>query len=458
MWNSRRRYYFGLVLTVAGAAGNESRAASHLWRINEIFSSADGTVQFIELREAFGASGENFISGHQIVSNSRVYTIPSNVPGNTAFRYLLFATPAFAALSGAPTPDFIFPAGMVPFLSTNGDNIRYTPYDVFPFGAGALPVNGLDSIHVTDYVAETFTTGPNSPTNYAGQTGSINAGCVENAQCADGQFCNGDEVCNGGACGPGSPPLCPPGADPQCTVGQCDSAANSGAGACVVVNQPGPCTLGGEADPQCDGFDVCIAGACNENLYASGTSCDDGDPATAGDRCDGAGACFGGPGCGSCRLYTDLVEYYCLGDIGDLLMGLQGFVEASPCTTISPSGLTPGSIVWDGGCWQTCQIDADCVSALGPGMCVAGQCCDVCDISEILAKLDAFSGIYTCPHICPPGACELPAPESCCRDGSYFDVNSNSQLGTAETDCFFLGGTYLGNYSTCLMSGLPSCP
>ncbi len=447
---------FLLTLSAQRALGG-----GHTWRVNEIFSNADGTIQFIEVKEFLGGAGETATAGHNVTSNTRTFTIPANVPPPTSFRHILIATPAFVGLPGAPTPDYVLPAGSVPFLNQAGpDTIRYVPYCTYTFGAGVLPTNGVNSITITTHEGHAISIGPNSPTNYAGQTGSINVGCVDNAQCADGQFCNGDELCSAGACGPGSPPICPPGADPQCTSGACDSGANGGAGGCVVVNQSDgtPCMVGGEADPQCDNSDVCVSGACSENFVQSGTPCDDANPATAGDRCNGSGACFGGPGCGSCRLYTDLVEFYCIGDVGDILIGLTGFAESTPCSTLSASGLTPGSIVWDGGCWQPCQIDADCVSALGPGVCVAGQCCDVCDISEILAKLDAFAGIYACPHVCPPGACEVPAPDNCCRDGSYFDANVNSQ-GTTETDCFFVGGTYLGNYTTCSVnSGLPLCP
>ena len=39
-------------------------ATFHLWRMSELFSNADGTVQFVELECAF--SGEGFIGGHQL--------------------------------------------------------------------------------------------------------------------------------------------------------------------------------------------------------------------------------------------------------------------------------------------------------------------------------------------------------------------------------------------------------
>ncbi|MCH8853747.1 MAG: hypothetical protein IID41_14010, partial [Planctomycetes bacterium] len=43
---------------------------SHLWRIHEVFSSADGSVQFIELEECCGADNEIFLNGRWILSDT----------------------------------------------------------------------------------------------------------------------------------------------------------------------------------------------------------------------------------------------------------------------------------------------------------------------------------------------------------------------------------------------------
>lgn len=150
-------------------------AGSHLWKISEVFSNADGTVQFIELNESGGSTFETALGGKTMTDqvNGSVFTIPSNIVGNTADRYLLFATAAFAALPGAPTPDYIIPAH---FFAINGDTIHWAPaffYDNFTYGAGALPTNGTSSIQVTNYNTHTFITAVNSPTNFAGQTGSV---------------------------------------------------------------------------------------------------------------------------------------------------------------------------------------------------------------------------------------------------------------------------------------------
>lgn len=160
------------------SGGNLCWAGSHLWRVNEVFSNADGSIQFIELHECCGAAAENFIGGHNMfcdVSGGN-YVFPAHLAGNTANRYLLLATVGFAALPGAPTPDYIIPAN---FFEKNGDTIRYSTianYDFFTFGAGQLPTDGVNAIQLINFSPDQFVTGVNSPTNYAGQTGSVNAG------------------------------------------------------------------------------------------------------------------------------------------------------------------------------------------------------------------------------------------------------------------------------------------
>ena len=85
-------------------------AGGHTWRINEVFSNACGTVQFIELAECCGGAGETATSGHAVTSNTNSFNIPANRTGSTSFKKILLATDAFAALPGAPTRDYAIPA------------------------------------------------------------------------------------------------------------------------------------------------------------------------------------------------------------------------------------------------------------------------------------------------------------------------------------------------------------
>ncbi|HNO78579.1 MAG TPA: hypothetical protein PKN33_11015 [Phycisphaerae bacterium] len=152
------------LLTTAAFGG------AHTWDVNEVFSNHDGTIQFVELREANGTPNEVNVGGRPVSSDStgNQFTIASAVASPTTNKHLLFATAAFAALPGAPTPDQIIPAGLVPFFNINGDTVRYNPYDAFTFGA--VPIDGVNSMNDGGIIAA------NSPTNYAGVTGSVDAG------------------------------------------------------------------------------------------------------------------------------------------------------------------------------------------------------------------------------------------------------------------------------------------
>jgi hypothetical protein len=143
----------------------------HLWRVTEVFSNADGTVQFVEIATCCGSTGENFLAGSRLTSNSGFIEFDENVAGSTLNKRVLIATAAFAALPGAPTPDFEIPAN---FFSITGDTVAFSVYDTLTFSAGQLPTDGTTSLN-KDPDGSPIVTGLNSPTNYAGVTGSVNA-------------------------------------------------------------------------------------------------------------------------------------------------------------------------------------------------------------------------------------------------------------------------------------------
>ena len=142
-------------------------AGIHTWDINEVFSNADGTIQFVELFDA-GAGGTETGVGTGIISSTtpgQSFALSGGpVVGPTNGKFYLIATQAFADLPGAPVPDDIIPPGSIPFFNIAGDTVAYASDS---WGFGAVPTNGSDSL-------DRFTgVGANSPTNYAGATGSV---------------------------------------------------------------------------------------------------------------------------------------------------------------------------------------------------------------------------------------------------------------------------------------------
>lgn len=171
MRKRRASFFIAAAIGLFALAGQNALAGGHTWRINEIFSNTDGTIQFIEMKEIGGGAFETATNGNRITSNTKSFTLTSNVVSPTSFKHILFGTAAFAALSGAPTPNYIIPAN---FFSVSGDTVSYIPYDnpgFLSFVAGELPTDGIQSLNRGD--GTEIVTDINSPTNYAGVTGSV---------------------------------------------------------------------------------------------------------------------------------------------------------------------------------------------------------------------------------------------------------------------------------------------
>lgn len=141
----------------------QARASFHLWQIDEVFSDASGTVQFIELTTS--ASGEQFLSGHGITvmqgASTHTFNFATDLPGDSANRHFLIATQGFANL-GLVTPDYVVPDG---FLFLPNATINYAGFDIVNYAS--LPTDGTHSIDRSGNVMV------NSPTNFAGQSGSV---------------------------------------------------------------------------------------------------------------------------------------------------------------------------------------------------------------------------------------------------------------------------------------------
>lgn len=160
--------------SVASATAPESfrTATFHTFDIEEVFSNADGSVQFIELRESEGVDGNSSFAGNVITTTANGYVYPNDLPETmTANRFVLCATASFLALPGAVSPDYIIPPR---FFEILGDTISILqlpsndPVDTFTFGSTLLlPTDGSFSLN------RDGTTGVNSPTNFAGETGSV---------------------------------------------------------------------------------------------------------------------------------------------------------------------------------------------------------------------------------------------------------------------------------------------
>lgn len=147
---------------VSLAVSLNAQSAFHLWKINEIYSNADGTVQFIEFTTTFG--NQQFVSGQTVTTqgtSTQTFTFPGNLPGDSANKKFLMGTAAVAAAGGV-TPDFIIPNG---FLSLTNGTINFAGFDIVSYTS--LPLGGTLSIDRLGASAA------NSPTNFAGVQGMV---------------------------------------------------------------------------------------------------------------------------------------------------------------------------------------------------------------------------------------------------------------------------------------------
>ena len=165
-------------------------ASFHALQIEQLYSNADGTVQFVVLHEVFGLNDEEFLRGHTLTSThagvTKTFTFPNDLPGSsTAGRRVLIATQGFATLGlvssavtypppppppppGPPPPpppmgtgaDYIIPNG---FLPTDGGTINYA--DVSLMSYASLPIDGTNALFSSGSIS------PNLATNFAGSSG-----------------------------------------------------------------------------------------------------------------------------------------------------------------------------------------------------------------------------------------------------------------------------------------------
>ena len=157
-----------VALSVILGMGLEGRADFHDWTINEIYSNADGTVQFIELTCA--NAGETFLRGGRVScsrgNQTNIFAFPDDLTGSTVDKRLLLATPGFGSLPGGVPPDFVIPTN---FLFTSTGWVNYAGLDILAYTN--LPANGTAALRRTGnrFVVATN----NSPENFSGQIGFI---------------------------------------------------------------------------------------------------------------------------------------------------------------------------------------------------------------------------------------------------------------------------------------------
>jgi len=181
MHNPLARHFVSALSLAAALFAPLAYAEYHTFVIDQLFSNADGSVQFVVLHESMGMNGENMLADRTITAtqgmNTNTFVFPMNLPGGgcdyyscmaapTANRRVLIATTGFAALHMV-TPDYIVPNG---FLPISGATVNYALVDQVTYAS--LPTDGVHAIDRNGNVIS------NLATNFNGASASVNAATV----------------------------------------------------------------------------------------------------------------------------------------------------------------------------------------------------------------------------------------------------------------------------------------
>ena len=137
-------------------------ASHHSFYTHEVYSNADGTVQYVELISDADGHGIvsccNVVAANSATGASQTYRPINNLPSNTDGKSMLLGTAAVEAVFGVQ-PDFIIPDG---FLTSSAGSVRYNT----TLSWAALPTNG-------NAIDPGGTEVPATPANFNGDEGSL---------------------------------------------------------------------------------------------------------------------------------------------------------------------------------------------------------------------------------------------------------------------------------------------
>ncbi len=169
-----------VVLFVSSSLSNQASATFHAWDIVEAFSSADGSVQFIEMFTS--SNGQHLANTRMggIFSNGDSFSFDTDLPSGTTNKSFLVGTTSYDSLAqidvNVPLPDYVVVDN---FFSIAGDRLDLkwfvsSVFDTIIFTSGDLPIDGTNSLnHAFGDFTNTFFSATNSPTNFAGDTGTV---------------------------------------------------------------------------------------------------------------------------------------------------------------------------------------------------------------------------------------------------------------------------------------------
>jgi len=171
----RARGGAALVAGIVLCAASPARANFHLWQVEEVFSNADGSIQYVEFFTS--SDSQNLLMDHVIRSVQTStqldsFTLGSDLGMTTLDHFFLVATPGFKAVSGID-PDYTFSQGQtfIHLGATNRIDLVGAFTAAFLFDPSMLPTDGVHALRFMAAAAPAVVTA--EPTNFAGDQGQL---------------------------------------------------------------------------------------------------------------------------------------------------------------------------------------------------------------------------------------------------------------------------------------------
>lgn len=168
---------------IIGLAGAQSVYAADDWRIAEVFSSSDGSLQYIKLSTSL--NNQDRLAGRELKSFDangvalQTFIFPANLASaQTANKSLLVATSAFSAVTQLHV-DYVIPAS---FISREGGEIRLEGIDTVSYRKSQLPRNGVQALDRTGTAVNA------APVNLVGQLTSVTVPAISTFNDSTGVF------------------------------------------------------------------------------------------------------------------------------------------------------------------------------------------------------------------------------------------------------------------------------
>ena len=169
-------FTIGFLLALTACSAARAQCPHRPLALWEIFSNADGSVQFLVLVTVVEGEGDGPpLTGRTLVSSSgaqeNAYRFPSDLPSRKNGQFILVGTQGFADLD-LIKPDFVVPNGFV-FVQNGSVKMANEGWCGGPVQYSEVPINGRDAYYPDSFGDSGVWIGAALPVNFARESYSF---------------------------------------------------------------------------------------------------------------------------------------------------------------------------------------------------------------------------------------------------------------------------------------------